>query len=47
MKHAVEMGPVAMIYVLRFINISSAIQNFIGEIHRHPDNMEIAEAYFH
>jgi hypothetical protein len=30
MKHAVEMGSVAMIYIPSFIQIGSGIQKFIG-----------------
>jgi hypothetical protein len=35
MKHAVEMGSGAMMYIRSFIKIGSAIQKFIGWIHRH------------
>jgi hypothetical protein len=34
MKYAVEMGPVAMIYIPSFINIGSGIQKLIGGTHR-------------
>jgi hypothetical protein len=42
MKHAVEMGSGAMIYIPSFINIGSSIQKLIRGIHRHTDSMEIA-----
>jgi hypothetical protein len=42
MKYAVEMGPVAMIYISRFINIGSGIQKLLGGIQRHRHRMEIA-----
>jgi hypothetical protein len=32
-KHAVEMGPDAMIYIASFINIGSGNQKLIGEGH--------------
>jgi hypothetical protein len=35
MKHVVEMGSVAMIYIPSFIQIGSGIQKFIGGIQRH------------
>jgi hypothetical protein len=34
MKYGVEMGPVVMIYIPRFVRISSSIRKLIGEIHR-------------
>jgi hypothetical protein len=34
MKHAIEMGSDAMIYVLSSIKIGSCIQKLIGGIHR-------------
>jgi hypothetical protein len=42
MKYAIEMGSGAMIYILIFIKIGSAIQKLIGGIHRHTDSMVIA-----
>jgi hypothetical protein len=42
MKHAVEMGSGAMIYIPSFIKTDSGIQKLIGEIQRHTDCMEIA-----
>jgi hypothetical protein len=42
MKHAVEMGSDAMIYILSFVRIGSGIQNLIGGIHGQTDSMEIA-----
>jgi hypothetical protein len=42
MKYAAEMGSGAMIYILSFIKMSSAIQKLIRGIHRHIDRMEIA-----
>jgi hypothetical protein len=42
MKHAVEMGSCAMIYIPSFIQIGSDILNVIGGIQRHTDVMEIA-----
>jgi Uri superfamily endonuclease len=42
MKHAVEMSSGAMIYILSFIMIGSAIQKLIGRIHRHTDSIVIA-----
>jgi hypothetical protein len=39
MKHAVEMGSDAMIYVPSFIKIGSGIQNYIGGL---TDNMFIS-----
>jgi hypothetical protein len=35
MKHAIDMGSDAMIYIPRFIRIGSGIQKIIGGIHRH------------
>jgi hypothetical protein len=46
MKYAVEMGSVAMTYILIFIKIGSGIQKLIRGIHRQTDSMEIALAYF-
>jgi hypothetical protein len=37
MKYAVEMGSGAMMYILSFIKIGSAIQKLIGGIKRHTD----------
>jgi hypothetical protein len=42
MKHAVEMGSGAMIYIPSFIKTGSGIQKLIGGIHRHTDSMETA-----
>jgi hypothetical protein len=43
MKYAVEMGPVAMIYIPSFIHIGSGIQKLMGRgIRRHTGRMEIA-----
>jgi hypothetical protein len=43
MKHAVEMGSGAMIYIPSFIKTGSAIQKLmVGGIQRHTDSMEIA-----
>jgi hypothetical protein len=42
MKYAVEISSGAMIYIISFINIGSAIQKLIGGIHRHADSMVIA-----
>jgi hypothetical protein len=41
MKHAVETGWDAMMYIPSFINIGSAIQKLIGRIHRHTDSVDI------
>jgi hypothetical protein len=42
MKYAVEMGSGAMIYIPSFIKIGSAIQKFIGVIHRqHADHVSL------
>jgi hypothetical protein len=43
MKYAVESGSDAMIYILRPINIGSAIQKLMreGGLHRHTDSMMI------
>jgi hypothetical protein len=35
MKHAIDMGSGATIYIPSFIKISLGIQQFIGGIHRH------------
>jgi hypothetical protein len=42
MKHAVEMGTGAMIYIPSFIKIGLGIQKLIGGKHRHTNRMEIA-----
>jgi hypothetical protein len=42
MNYAVEMDLDAMINIPSFIKIGSAIQKFIGRIHRHTDSMLIA-----
>jgi hypothetical protein len=39
MKYVVEMGSVAMTYILGFIKIGSGIQKLIGGIHRHTDRL--------
>jgi hypothetical protein len=39
MKHVVEMGSGAMIYIPGFIKIGSGIQKLIRGMHRHPDSM--------
>jgi hypothetical protein len=44
MKYAVEMGSGAMIYILSFIKIGSAIPKLIGgdtQTHKHTDSMVI------
>jgi hypothetical protein len=41
MKYVVEMGSGAMMYIPSFIKIGSAIQRFLGGIHRHTDSMVI------
>jgi hypothetical protein len=41
MKHAVEMGPGAMIYIPSFIKLGSGIQIQYGGILRYTDSMEI------
>jgi hypothetical protein len=52
MKHAFELGSVAMIYIPSFINIGSSIQKLIGgnsQTHRqHGDRMSLLSflAYF-
>jgi hypothetical protein len=40
------MGSGAMIYIPDFVKISSAIQELVWEIYRHPDSMEISLAIF-
>jgi hypothetical protein len=43
MKYTVELGSGAMMYILSFIKIGSAIPKLMGEgIDRHTDSMEIA-----
>jgi hypothetical protein len=42
MKHAVEMGSGAMIYIRSFIRIGSGIQKLMGRIHGHTDSMVIS-----
>jgi hypothetical protein len=42
MKHAIEMGSVAMIYISILIKIGSDIQKLTGGIHRYTDSVEIA-----
>jgi hypothetical protein len=42
MKHAVEMGSGAMIYVPSFIKTGSTNRKLIGEIHGQRDSMKIA-----
>jgi hypothetical protein len=42
MKHAIEMGPGAMIYMPSFMKIGSGIQKLKRGIRRHTDSMEIA-----
>jgi hypothetical protein len=42
MKHAVETGSVAMIYIPSIIKIESGIQKLIGGIYMYTDRMEIA-----
>jgi hypothetical protein len=42
MKHAVEMGSVAIIYIPSFIKVGSGIQKVIGGIGRHRDSMVIS-----
>jgi hypothetical protein len=42
MKHVIEMGSDAMIYVQGFIKFGSGIQKLLGSINRHTDSMEIA-----
>jgi hypothetical protein len=42
MKHALELGSGAMMYMPRFIKIGSGIRKFLGGIHGHTDSMEIA-----
>jgi hypothetical protein len=44
MKHAVEMGSGAMIYVPSLVKTGSAIQKLMEEgIYRHTDNMMITQ----
>jgi hypothetical protein len=38
MKHAVEIGSGAMIYIPGFMNIGSGILMLIGDIHRHREH---------
>jgi hypothetical protein len=40
-KFAVEMGSVAMIYILIFMKLGSGVQKLTGDLHRHTDRMEI------
>jgi hypothetical protein len=40
-KYVVEMSSGVMTYISYFINIDSAIQKFMGGIHRHTDSMVI------
>jgi hypothetical protein len=42
MKHAVEMGSGAMIYIPSFIKIGSGIHKLVWGIQRHTDSMKIA-----
>jgi hypothetical protein len=42
MKYAIKMGSGAMIYKPSFIKIGSAIQKWIGGIHRHTDSVVMA-----
>jgi hypothetical protein len=44
MKYAVEMGPVAVIFIPSFVKFDSNIEKLIGEIHRHTNRMEITYA---
>jgi hypothetical protein len=37
MKHAIEMGSGAMMYIPSFVNIGSDIQKLMGGHHRHTD----------
>jgi hypothetical protein len=46
MKHAVEMGSVAVMYTPIFIETVSGIQKLLGGIHRHTDSKAIAKPYF-
>jgi hypothetical protein len=41
MKHAVEMGSGAMMYISSFIKIASGIHNLVWGIQRHTDSMVI------
>jgi hypothetical protein len=42
MKHAFEMGSVAMIYIPSFIKTGLGIHTLMGGIHRHTNSMETA-----
>jgi hypothetical protein len=42
MKYGIEIGSGAMIDMPSFIKTGSAVQKFIGEIHRYTDSMWIA-----
>jgi hypothetical protein len=42
MKHTVEIGPGAIIYIPSFIKIGSGILKLIGGIHRHTDSIVIS-----
>jgi hypothetical protein len=42
MKHAVELGSDAMMYIPSFIKIGSGIQKLILGLYRHTYSMEIA-----
>jgi hypothetical protein len=39
MRYAVEMGSIAMVYILCLIKSGSGIQKLKGGIHRHTDRM--------
>jgi hypothetical protein len=41
MKHTVELGSDAMIYIPSFIKIGSGIQKLIGGIYKHRDSKVI------
>jgi hypothetical protein len=41
-EYAAEMGSGAMIYVLSFIKTGFGIQNLMGWIHEHTDDIKIA-----
>jgi hypothetical protein len=47
MKHSIEIGSGAMIYIPIFIKIGSVIQEIIREIYRNTNSMLIAKAYFY
>jgi hypothetical protein len=48
MKHAVEMGSVAVIYIPSFIKIGSCIPKLMGEgVYTQPNGKVISEACFH